>query len=243
VKATLGTCQTARSGAGPGLQEDLGCTVCEDGGHMARRLVPTNRRSLGCLIEIAETLVLTLIIFWAVQTFLVQPFQVQQESMRATLSEGEYVLVDKLTPRFDAYSRGDIVVFQPQRREESCDEEPSGDRGEPGDAVPFIKRVIGEPGDVVSIRNGNVLVNGSMLDEPYVSSPTVAPGAPEAEWQVPADRLFVMGDNRGFSNDSRSASLGPICIRDVVGRAWMRYWPLDRIGILPTPEYVDAGPS
>src|SRR6187401_3562115 len=81
---------------------------------------PVTRRPLGCLIEIAETLILTIVIFWVIQTFVAQPYQVQQESMRTTLEEGQYVLVDKLTPHFDSYSRGDIVVFHPLIHEESC---------------------------------------------------------------------------------------------------------------------------
>ena len=75
--------------------------------------VVTRRPALGCLFEIVETLVLTLIIFWVIQTFVAQPYRVQQQSMEQTLEPDQYVLVDKLTPRFDAYKRGDIVVFNP----------------------------------------------------------------------------------------------------------------------------------
>ena len=71
------------------------------------------RNALGCLLEIVETLVLTLLIFWVIQSFIAQPYRVQQQSMEQTLEPDQYVLVDKLTPRFDAYKRGDIVVFNP----------------------------------------------------------------------------------------------------------------------------------
>ena len=194
-----------------------------------------SRRPLGCLIEIAETLVLTLVIFWIIQTFVAQPYRVEQDSMRNTLVPEQYVLVDKLTPHFDAYSRGDIVVFHPVRREGSCDAEPVDADG----GVPFIKRVIGVPGDTVLIRDGSVLVNGVELDEPYVVGATVVPDG-EHSWLVEANRLFVMGDNRNNSTDSRSESVGEICIVDVIGRAWLRYWPLDALGILPTPTYPDV---
>ncbi len=96
------------------------------------------RRPLGCLFEIVETLVLTLIIFFVIQTFVAQPYRVEQNSMERTLEPDQYVLVDKLTPRFDPYSRGDIVVFQP----------PDG-FSEGTQNTPFIKRVIGLPGDTV----------------------------------------------------------------------------------------------
>jgi signal peptidase I len=160
--------------------------------------------------------------------------------MENTLHPEQYVLVDKLTPSFDAYSRGDIVVFNPVHREGSCDAEAELPQG----SVPFIKRVIGVPGDTVLIRNGGVFVNGVELDEPYVLGATVIVDG-EHSWLVEPDRLFVMGDNRNNSTDSRFESVGEICIRDVIGRAWLRYWPLNELGILQTPTYADvpAAPS
>jgi signal peptidase I len=111
------------------------------------------RRSLGCLFEVVETLVLTVVIFFVIQTFVAQPYQVRQQSMERTLEPNEYVLVDKLTPRWDDYKRGDIVVFEP----------PEGWSLD-GDRTPFIKRVIGESGDVVELRDGRVLINGTAVD-------------------------------------------------------------------------------
>ncbi|HUG47733.1 MAG TPA: signal peptidase I [Candidatus Limnocylindria bacterium] len=186
-----------------------------------------NRRPLGCLIEIAETLVLTLVIFLVIQAFVAQPYQVQQESMRRTLEEGQYVLVDKLTPNFNDYSRGDIIVFAP----------PNSD-GQ--NAVPFIKRVIGEPGDTVEIRDGAVYVNGTRINEPYVFSGPTRTAEDEGFWQVPEGSLFVMGDNRNNSTDSRSRSIGPVPRQNVIGRAFLRYWPLNALGILPTPTYEEV---
>src|SRR5688500_9708069 len=127
----------------------------------------SQRPALGCLFEIVETLVLTLIIFVVIQNFVAQPYKVQQQSMERTLEPEQYVLVDKLTPRFDTYKRGDIVVFNPP--------EDWGDNG-----TPFIKRVIGESGDRVEIRDdGLVYVNDSALDEPYVYSDEIG-GPPQA---------------------------------------------------------------
>jgi signal peptidase I len=192
-----------------------------------------NRRSgLGCLFEVAETLVLTLVIFFVIQNFIAQPYQVQQNSMERTLEPGQYVLVDKLTPRWDAYNRGDVVVFNP----------PSSWTSDP---TPFIKRVIGQPGDVVEVKDdGLVYVNGVALDEPYtfkndqgVNEPTEA-SPDQTRWVVPAGQLFVMGDHRQKSADSRV--FGPISISDVVGRAFLRYWPIGTFGILQTPSYPDV---
>jgi signal peptidase I len=188
------------------------------------------RPALGCLFEIVETLVLTLLIFFVIQNFVAQPYKVQQKSMQRTLEEDQYVLVDKLTPRFDAYNRGDIVVFDPPE-----------DWGEAN--TPFIKRVIGEPGDTVEIRDdGLVYIDGVALDEPYLYAedaggppqPTTAP-LEQSKWTVPEGDLFLMGDHRANSADSRT--FGPVPIDRVVGRAWLRYWPLSAFGILQTPSY------
>jgi signal peptidase I len=176
------------------------------------------------VIEIVETLALTAIIFFVVQTFVVQPFEVKQMSMERTLEPGHYVLVDKLTPRFDAYHLGDIVVFDPP--------ETWSDGG-----TPFIKRVIGQAGDRVEILDsGRVAVNGIVLDEPYLfrtdpsgpTDPTESSGA--SSWTVGDGELFVMGDHRGNSIDSRV--FGTIPVESVVGRAWLRYWPFDVFGLL-----------
>jgi signal peptidase I len=186
---------------------------------------------------VVETLVLTLVIFFVIQNFIAQPYQVQQQSMERTLEPGQYVLVDKLTPRWDPYKRGDVVVFNP----------PPAWTNDP---TPFIKRVIGLPGDKVEVRDdGKVYVNGVALEEPYtyknaagVNEPTV-PLTDQASWVVPAGELFVMGDHRQASADSRA--FGPIPESSVVGRAFLRYWPLSTIGIIQTPSYPgvpDAAP-
>ena len=190
--------------------------------------------SFGCLVEVAETLILTLVIFFVIQNFIAQPYQVQQKSMERTLEPGQYVLVDKLTPRWDSYSRGDVVVFNPPPAWTS-------------DPTPFIKRVIGLPGDVITLKDdGLVYVNDTPLDEPYtytnaagVHEPTTNAGA--QRWVVPAGDLFVMGDHRQASADSRV--FGPIAISDVIGRAFLRYWPLSTFGIISTPSYPDVEPA
>jgi signal peptidase I len=183
-------------------------------------------RSRGCVLEIVETLVLTLVIFFVVQTFIAQPYRVEQLSMENTLMPDQYVLVDKLSPRWDDYSRGDIIVFEPP---------PTWVEG--GTGTPYIKRVIGLPGETVEVRDGAVWVDGTRLEEDYTfeRQPTTAPEEPQ-RWVVPAGELFVLGDHREASADSRI--FGPINRDKVIGRAVLRYWPLDAIGILPTPTYA-----
>ena len=199
---------------------------------------PARRRGrpLGLLIDIAAVLVLTIVGYFVVTTFVAQPYEVEQDSMYTTLQEGQHVLVDKLTPRFDGYKRGDIVIFSPVQRVACSD---SASVPLPGTA-PFIKRVIGEPGDLIELRDGDVYVNGALLAEPYVDGPVTGP--PGLHWVVPQGRLFVMGDNRPGSIDSRSDQIGPICINDVIGRAILRYWPLNKMAILQTPTYSNVPP-
>ena len=191
----------------------------------------SQRPQLGCLLEIVETLALTLIIFVVIQNFIAQPYKVQQSSMERTLMQEQYVLVDKLTPRFDAYKRGDIVVFTPPEDWVGADK------------TPFIKRVIGVGGDTVEIHDGGVYINAERLDEPYIYTETdgsvQTTDAAQERWVIPADDLFLMGDHRQDSADSRA--FGPVPANQVIGRAWLRYWPFDTFGVLATPTY--AAPS
>jgi signal peptidase I len=195
----------------------------------------SQRPALGCLFEVVETLVLTVVIFLAIQTFIAQPYKVQQESMETTLLPDQYVLVDKLTPRWSPYSRGDIVVFDPPESWAS------------GGGVPFIKRVIGLPSDRIELRDGLVFVNGVELDEPYLYEEDGVPQTTDPAvggstvWSVPDGEMFVMGDHRQNSADSRN--FGPIEIGHVIGRAWLRYWPFDTFGILPTPDHPELNAS
>jgi len=195
----------------------------------------SGRRGLGCVLEILETLVLTLVIYLLIHNFVAQPFEVEQNSMVPTIVPHEYILIDKISPHVDDYRRGDIVVFDP----------PSGyEQG----GVPFIKRVIGLPGDTVSLDNGSVYVSppGGVpvkLAEPYVikgvdglpvaTLPRDEQGT--ASWVVPDGAYFVLGDNRTVSQDSRY--FGPIDRGRIVGRAWLRYFPIERLGFLERPIY------
>jgi signal peptidase I len=190
-------------------------------------------RWAGFLIEVVETIVLTLVIFFVVQTFVAQPYEILQQSMMPTLNQNEYVLVDKLSPMWSDYKRGDIVVFQPP---------PGVEEG--GQDIPFVKRVIGVPGDTVEIIDGAVWVNGVKLDEPYVfpGQPTT-PWSDQTKWVVPKGDLFVMGDHRAASKDSRA--FGPIPRSSVIGRAWLRYWggPFGLVGSATYEGIPDRSPA
>jgi signal peptidase I len=187
----------------------------------------------GCLLEILETVALTLIIFFVVQNFVAQPYQILQVSMEHTLEPGQYVLVDKLSPHFSDYKRGDVIVFEP----------PAGFQ-EDGQNIPFIKRVVGVAGDTVEVKAGAVWVNGVKLSEPYVyEGQTTEALTGQAIWQVPSGYLFVMGDHRQESQDSRV--FGPIAKSNVIGRAWLRYWggPFGFVGSASYGPIPAASPS
>lgn len=179
---------------------------------------PVSRRPRGCLLELLQTVILTAVVFLGIQVFVAQPFRIQQESMEPTVRPDQYVLVDKLTPRLTGYGRGDIVVF-----------EPPPTWADPG--TEFIKRIVGLPGERVALRGGAVYVDGSLLAEPYLPAGvrTDAIGSEQA-WTVPAGDVFVMGDNRGDSADSRV--FGPVPIASITGRAWLRYWPPPDLAVL-----------
>ena len=191
----------------------------------------------GCLFEIVETLVLTLIIFLVIQTFVAQPYKVQQQSMEHTLEPDQYVLVDKLTPRFDTYKRGDIVVFSPPpdwSREDDDAVHQAGHRPRRRHRRDPRRRGLHQRDQD---RGADYLFAAAPGDP---TQPTTVPGD-EHRWVIPAGELFLMGDHRSNSADSRM--FGPVETEQVIGRAWLRYWPLDVFGILPTPTYPELAPT
>ncbi|CAN5602367.1 signal peptidase I [soil metagenome] len=187
-------------------------------------------RLVDAIIEIGTTVGLAVVLYLAITTFVVQTFRVEQQSMLDTLQPQEHLLIDKLTPRFDEYSRGDIIVFHP-----------NGAR----DQTPYIKRVIGLGGERVEIRGGAVWIDGARLDEDGYTyrdpvtgenEPTV-PTSNTSEWDVPEGALWVLGDHRQESTDSRSGRVGFVNVEDVVGRAWLRFFPLGSLGLIEGPDY------
>src|SRR5947207_2399803 len=161
--------------------------------------------------EWTETLLATLLIFLFVESFVVQGFKVYGSCMEPNLYTGERLLGNKLIYHIDGIHRGDIVVFRPPLRPDT----------------PFIKRVIGLPGEILEIRQNQVYINGRALREPYLH---LAWHDNRPAERVPASEVFVMGDNRDNSSDSRS--WGELPLENVQAKAWLRYWPLYRLEIL-----------
>jgi signal peptidase I len=162
--------------------------------------------------ELLETIVPALLIALLINVFLGQATRVDGQSMEPNLHTEERLVVEKLSYRLHGPQRFDIVVIRVPSE---------------GDEL-LIKRVIGLPGETVEIRDGVVYVNGAELDEPFIKERTY-PGR-DAKVTVPPLYVFVMGDNRTHSNDSRS--FGPVPIDNVVGRAWLAYWPLQTAGLV-----------
>lgn len=180
-------------------------------------------------VEVATTAILAVVIYIVVQTFVVQTYQIHQGSMIPTLRPQQHLLVDKLTPRFDDYSRGDVIVFRPPDTTE--------------DETPFIKRVIGVGGETVELRDGGVVVDGIPIAESYVATdgPTEPTCRRQDRWVVPEGELFLLGDHRSASDDSRC--FGTVPVDRVIGRAWLRFWPLDTLTVLQTPPYPELTAS
>ena len=176
---------------------------------------PAPRKGRSALVEIVETLAITLILFFAARAS-VQPFNVQGQSMEPTLHNHEYILVEKVSYWFTSPQRGDIVVF----------------KAPPAPTEDYIKRVIGLPGDHVVVKNAHVYVNGHQLTEPYIA----APPDYNDDKIVPKGFLYVLGDNRQNSSDSHAWGLLP---RDnIIGRAIIGYWPLSDLTFLGDPSYA-----
>jgi len=162
------------------------------------------------LRELVETILLAVIVFLVLNT-LTGRFQVRGMSMTPTLRDGEYLLIGKLSYWFQSPARGDIVVFHPPTN-------PQED---------YIKRIIGLPGETVEIRDGRIYIDGTPLEEPYITSPVPYSGA----WTLRADEYFVLGDNRANSSDSHTWGVLPR--RNIVGKAWLTYWPPTEWGLAP----------
>lgn len=169
------------------------------------------------LRETLETLLLALIIFFGVKEFVLQNFRVEGQSMEPNFHTGQYLIVDKISYRLHSIERGDVIVFVPPK-------EANRD---------FIKRVIALPGERVEIRQGRVLINGKLLQEPYI---TVSWNYTYGPQVVGENEYFVLGDNRNNSSDSRMWGLLPR--KNVVGKAWLSYWPPQQWGLIP--RYVLA---
>jgi signal peptidase I len=180
------------------------------------------------LVEWVVLIGSALVIALLIKTFLFQAFYIPSESMRPTLNVGDRVLVNKMSYRLHDVNRGDIVVFETP---------PNADDAN-GTIKDLVKRVVALPGETIETREGVVYINGRQLEEPYLTNGVKtcelnsnAPACPNyGPRVVESDHVFVMGDNRRESKDSRS--FGPIEESSIVGRVFVRIWPLTDLGFL-----------
>jgi len=180
-----------------------------------------------------------LLLALGIQAFIVKPYRIPSSSMEPTLTIGQRVLVDRIGGDFSRPHIGEITVFHPPKDAESevcgaphpqtaaCDQPESTASSEN-----FIKRIVAGPGDVISIVNGHVIRNGVQEKDSYIAP--CAPGTPSCDLptkiKIPPGMWFMMGDNRGESDDSRF--WGPVPTKWIIGDAFATYWPPDRIGLL-----------
>ncbi len=174
-------------------------------------------------LDIIEVIVFAIAIFLFVYLLVLQPHKIKGDSMQPNYPDGEFLLADKVTYRLREPKRGDVIVFQAPV---SPDEE-------------YIKRIIGLPGEKVSVNGGRVFINGERLNEQYLSRTLItSPGNFAKEGEeilVPKDYYFVLGDNRNASSDSRAWGFVPF--KSINGRAWVIYWPPENFGLVEDIVY------
>ena len=171
--------------------------------------IPEKPNLLGVLIDILETLLLSVVLFFLINAVSAR-IRIDGSSMEPNLHHGEFVIVSKINYRFGEPERGDVVVFDFPR---NITQE-------------YIKRVIGLPGEHILVEDGNVYVNEIILSETYI----VMEPQYEGEWVVPEDTLFVLGDNRNNSSDSHTWGMVPM--NNVIGEALVVYWPPSSWGLI-----------
>ena len=198
------------------------------------------KRSLNSALEFVLIVVVALGLALAIQAWVVKPFRIPSGSMEPTLHIGQRVLVDRVTGHFGDPGRGDIVVFHPPKGSESNGEKcgvprPSNEACPVGTKARadtnFIKRVVAVPGDRLKILNNHAYVNGKRQADGFANlTPCTDVCNLQKQITVPPGQFFMMGDNRGQSDDSRD--WGPVPKKWIIGEAFFTYWPPDRIGTL-----------
>jgi signal peptidase I len=196
----------------------------------------------GSFLELVVIVIVALGLALGIQAFLVKPYRIPSESMVPTLEDGQRVLVNRIGSRFSDPAVGDVVVFHPpvgsetdtcgnpDRTDGQACNRPTDQRAD----VNFIKRVVAGPGDTIAVQNGHVIRNGERQDEPFIANTCDEDAGRGCSLptpvRVPAGHWFMMGDNRGESDDSRF--WGPVPRDWIIGGAFATYWPPKRIGLL-----------
>jgi signal peptidase I len=177
------------------------------------------------LREIGITILIAVAIFVSIKATM-QGYEVQYTCMLPNIEEGECIMVCKASYFFSDPERGEVIVFWPPE--------------EAGSSVPFIKRVIAQPGDSIEFKDDKILINGVSLNEEYINGPPHYDAKPPKK--IADNEYFVLGDNRNNSRDSRS--WGPVSQDDIIGKAWFVYWPPSKWGLVKHYSYPElAGVS
>jgi len=180
------------------------------------------------LLEFIQSIVLALSVFVLFYLFVAQPNEVKGNSMHPNFKNGEYLLTEKISYQFGDPQRGDVVIFKAPASEPCAEEE-----------CEYIKRVIGVPGDRVMLMEGDVYVNGEMLTQDFL--PEMLYSSPGeymeegVEKVVPEGQYLCFGDNRPNSRDGRE--FGPIDRDLIIGKAFLKYWPISSVGLIPKVSF------
>jgi signal peptidase I len=168
------------------------------------------------LLELVGYMAVVLVLAMLIVTFVGQRTMVSGSSMESTLHDKDNLIVDKISYRFSEPKRFDIIVFPPDVEEDTY----------------YIKRIIGMPGEKIQIIDGKILIDDKVLEEDYGNEVIQESGRASDAITLGEDEYFVMGDNRNASLDSRFDEVGNIHRSDIIGRAWVRVWPLNKFGVL-----------
>jgi signal peptidase I len=213
---------------------------------MQRPKIPRPKSGVGALVELVAIVALAVGLALLIQAFVVKPYQIPSPSMVPTLEVGQRVLVNRFIYHLKDPEVGDIVVFHPPVGATGggpeCGDPKTGEGTKSACALPdakesdqnFIKRIVALPGDRLYIKDGHPVVNGKEADENFINPCKPATSSVGCNWPkpitIPPNDYFMMGDNRGKSDDSRL--WGPVPRDWLIGEAFLTYWPPDRIGFL-----------
>lgn len=176
---------------------------------------------IGFLWETAKIVIISLLIIVPIRYFVVQPFFVRGESMAPNFSDGDYLIIDEISYRFSEPQRGDTIIFR-------FPDNPSQF---------YIKRIVALPGEKITIENSSITITnqdnpaGFLLNEPYLTE--ITPG--QIEVKLDPNEYFVLGDNRDSSSDSRR--WGPLPRHLIIGKVWLRAWPVNKAQAIESPSY------